>query len=1745
MIATSAQRRVEDYHDIERAPEDPLEYMSVSGQKPGFWMGNPELDGSVGREDFIHRTFGFAHRPLTRFEIDNGFHPAVKAWADVKLDRWKVDRLDLRKQLAKRDFEKWMSSRQGKVGDKAIKKRRESFERQIESLDKQAAALKTRYGQGGRYWRQEMEKAEAAARAEAVKVVSPLLQNSDPVGYITASLKALRGDLSSELDKARATGDQKRVVSLTSRLDVLEKTGSDYFEQSQEVSRLRAWADEERSRSTSLQKDAKALGAEGYLKESEEIGVVAEAAQEQARKIDQVLKTTPGAFSQGLTLTFSFHKSVALSVHDLPEAEAQKLRQVLEETTRELLDNTMRKYGRARTSKTETLTVIDEDGSERKVKNEIFEDHKVKSYSAAVFHHNDARRNVGDDGDPDPLEHFHCELMRDVETQDGRTLALDSTLIMQNMKAIGAEGQAIFARRAMAAGFDVEFYASEKGERTVGIAGFKDGLIEKYSSRGQAIKQARANVDDQTAWSQTRGMKSEKTPEELERGWRERLGAEPVEDKRAGATAPDFRRQPETYRTPSGERRFVFESDELLIKRLREKEATFTLSEIRRAVYFAAAEAAVAGDPSYLDDAERRVERVARHPDLSEVAGERLAALGGRDRFDEPIFYSKKHLEEEYRTLEIFKRLAGERNDTAGVDADAVIRRLEAEKSQPGKPPFKFRENDQVPCIKHASDGRRFFIISAKAGVGKTTSLEATIAILEEQKREVILCAAWNKAASQISADTKKERGKDVFTISKLKQEYEAGRLSLGPASTIIVDEAGLANHEELKFLAEVADKHGCSIGLQGDESQTAAVATGKLFRRAVESGLFDVKTMDVFTRQRDPEHKRATGLAARGDFAEVIDIYRKAGTVHDDFVSQDAMLGRIAEDFVRCDDKLRDKICIATKNEDVNFLNDSIRGRLRESGVLGAEREFRSSYGGRKLLLAEGERICLSARLSTKDQSISHVLERFAARLAKSVGVKLRLDSRQKTKTVGEKSEFGTIEKISSKGVWLRMDGQEKAVFIPKDEMPDLKYGYAATTSKLQGSTVETAFFAHSSFSNAALAYVSLSRHKKACHIYATQDQARTMVSDMSRRELKIDALDVASDADKKIVEAALGFSIEEATRSYDELRDGARTIAEAPPTTGSAISSPTDAVRAGVERLASALADDGAKLSLAERFAALREARRGNGKLRPEIAARLLKTEDDDERKRANRERARKSFGDSPAERAKAALLASATGLFQDGGDLLRNGAGGFGLQRLAATGAGGGNPLHALPFRNMGIGGRLHRGARRARRLVKNVRGMDGGRNALPMRGKEGNIVLDKSNAGGSLSKQHAAMSDSQRSGGRADERGGAAGDLAARRLKVARVIQNKVGAVLGESWLAPDARTYLERLAKRAEKDVVAAFEEGFVAESRVKQAGAAVRGVREIGGRRLVEGSVLQADGDVCFVLLKQGGVYAGLSMLRRSDLTQSGFDPRPGRYFAAEFAENSVVPGLKERLDSPVFSKADVRDKVGRVLAAGLEKANPFGRTALHLAAGGGDAELYDALKAVGADERKKDVDGRTPRELIDERLPNRATTKAPASEAASAPRSSFMAARQLGGGESLAERRARTEAWKNAVNRETADAVSLDGLSVVEKARELRRRQWDPMKLVAKGEDPTALLADARPDISIDKTEFLIQAGADPFKKGADGMTFRERAERSTAPTAKQNAMLVKSMEDVAAGGPPPPGGPAAVGQGRIVKKS
>lgn len=369
-----------------------------------------------------------------------------------------------------------------------------------------------------------------------------------------------------------------------------------------------------------------------------------------------------------------------------------------------------------------------------------------------------------------------------------------------------------------------------------------------------------------------------------------------------------------------------------------------------------------------------------------------------------------------------------------------------------------------------------------------------------------------------------------------MKGLVEKGEVKLDGKTTVMVDEAGLASHAEITWLREAAEKSGCSVLLQGDESQTAAVSTGKPFRRMVESGLVEVKSLTVITRQRDDDQKRATLAASRGDFAEAVDVYRKAGMVQDKFATKDAMIEKIAADFIACSDPLNQKICVATKNADVQALNGAIRSKLVEEGKLEKTGSFVSAKGGRKVELAQGERICLTARLE-KNETVSNALLRHAKK-AINRSMKLRLDTRAKKERVGEKSEFGTVTKITGGGFYLRMDGQKKDVFIKNSEVPDVAYGYAATTSKLQGSTVETAFHMHSSFSNAALAYVSISRHKKACHIYATEDESRSMISDMGRKELKLDALDLLPPEESDRIRANLGMPLEEARVMLTEVK-------------------------------------------------------------------------------------------------------------------------------------------------------------------------------------------------------------------------------------------------------------------------------------------------------------------------------------------------------------------------------------------------------------------------------------------------------------------------------------------------------------------------------------------------------------------------------------------------------------------------------
>lgn len=118
--------------------------------------------------------------------------------------------------------------------------------------------------------------------------------------------------------------------------------------------------------------------------------------------MEHLLKDTPGAYAQGLTLTTSMHKSFAIARHAMPKEQSDELLKVMERANRQLVESAGKKYGRARISKTVEREVVGPDGSVKLEKTTEVEYHKIRGLTAATFFHSDARGVKGDKGPPSP-----------------------------------------------------------------------------------------------------------------------------------------------------------------------------------------------------------------------------------------------------------------------------------------------------------------------------------------------------------------------------------------------------------------------------------------------------------------------------------------------------------------------------------------------------------------------------------------------------------------------------------------------------------------------------------------------------------------------------------------------------------------------------------------------------------------------------------------------------------------------------------------------------------------------------------------------------------------------------------------------------------------------------------------------------------------------------------------------------------------------------------------------------------------------------------------------------------------------------------------------------------------------------------------------------------------------------------------------------------------------------------------------
>jgi AAA domain/TrwC relaxase len=130
------------------------------------------------------------------------------------------------------------------------------------------------------------------------------------------------------------------------------------------------------------------------------------------------------------------------------------------------------------------------------------------------------------------------------------------------------------------------------------------------------------------------------------------------------------------------------------------------------------------------------------------------------------------------------------------------------------------------------TSGARLQLAIAPAGAGKTTAMRALTLAWTEDGGQVLGLAPSAAAAAVLGEQT----GIRADTLAKLTWSLRNGGLpdwatEVGPATLIIIDEAGMADTLSLDTAVRFAVDRGASVRLIGDDQQLAAIGAGGVLR--------------------------------------------------------------------------------------------------------------------------------------------------------------------------------------------------------------------------------------------------------------------------------------------------------------------------------------------------------------------------------------------------------------------------------------------------------------------------------------------------------------------------------------------------------------------------------------------------------------------------------------------------------------------------------------------------------------------------------------------------------------------------------------------------------------------------------------------------------------------------------------------------------------------------------------------------
>jgi hypothetical protein len=260
------------------------------------------------------------------------------------------------------------------------------------------------------------------------------------------------------------------------------------------------------------------------------------------------------------------------------------------------------------------------------------------------------------------------------------------------------------------------------------------------------------------------------------------------------------------------------------------------------------------------------------------------------------------------------------------------------------------------------TSGARLQLAIAPAGAGKTTAMRALTLAWTEDGGQLLGLAPSAAAAAVLGEQT----GIRTDTLAKLTWSLDHDDLpdwaaAVGPATLIIIDEAGMADTLSLNTAVRFALDRGASVRLIGDDQQLAAIGAGGVLRDIKNiHGALHLTELHRFT---DPAEAQAS-LALREGDPSALGFYLDHGRVRvGDLakITEDAFVAWVSDRAVGLD-----AIMLAPTRELVVELNRRARDHRLGTVPVGQEVHLgdgnRASVGDMIITRANDRRLRLSA---------------------------------------------------------------------------------------------------------------------------------------------------------------------------------------------------------------------------------------------------------------------------------------------------------------------------------------------------------------------------------------------------------------------------------------------------------------------------------------------------------------------------------------------------------------------------------------------------------------------------------------------------------------------------------------------------------------------------------------------------------------------------------------------------------------